>query len=205
LTTPRFEKRDSYVIINESISEKTMEKQNNLLAAWQRQEAEVRAKHGKDGVRYGVARIEQLAGMSGIEVFDAIFRGDLPFPPMCETLDFIAVEMEKGRAVFQGRPLRRYYNPLGTVHGGWYATLLDSAVGCAVHSALPAGVSYTTLELKVNMVRALTADVPLVRAEGKVIHVGRQVATAEGKIFDSDGKLYAHATTTCLISLVPRV
>jgi uncharacterized protein (TIGR00369 family) len=101
--------------------------------------------------------------------------------------------------VFQGRPQRRHYNPLGTVHGGWFATLLDSAVGCAIHATLPAGKGYTTLELKVNMVRPLNDGVPLVRAEGKVIHAGRQVATAEGRIVGPDGKLYAHATTTCLI------
>jgi uncharacterized protein (TIGR00369 family) len=101
--------------------------------------------------------------------------------------------------VFQGRPNRRHYNPMGTVHGGWFATLLDSAVGCAIHTTLPAGKGYTTLELKVNMVRPLNDSVPLVRAEGKVIHAGRQVATAEGRIVGPDGKLYAHATTTCLI------
>jgi len=89
---------------------------------------------------------------------------------------------------------------MGTVHGGWYATLLDSAVGCAVHSTLPAGKAYTTLELKVNLVRALTDRVPLVRAEGKVVHVGSRTATAEGRLTGVDGKLYAHASTTCLIS-----
>ncbi|WP_371262720.1 PaaI family thioesterase [Pseudomonas sp. NBRC 111123] len=88
---------------------------------------------------------------------------------------------------------------MGTVHGGWYATILDSAVGCAIHTTLPAGKAYTTLALKVNRVRALTADVAVVRAEGKVIQVGRQVAIAEGRIIGPDGKLYAHATTTCLI------
>ena len=104
-----------------------------------------------------------------------------------------------GVAIFQGRPSRRVYNPLGTVHGGWFATLLDSAVGCAVHSTLPAGKAFTTLELKVNMLRALTEQVPLVRAEGKLIHAGRQVGVAEGRIVGPDGKIYAHATTTCLI------
>ena len=109
------------------------------------------------------------------------------------------MHIEPGHAVFQGRPQPRHYNPLGTVHGGWFATLLDSAVGCAVHSSLPAGKGYTTLELKVNIVRALTDQVPLVRAEGTVVHGGRQVATAEGRLVGPDGKLYAHATTTCLI------
>jgi uncharacterized protein (TIGR00369 family) len=107
--------------------------------------------------------------------------------------------METGIAVFQGRPQLKHYNPLGSVHGGWFATLLDSALGCAVHSTLPAGKAYTTLELKVNIVRALTDAVPFVRAEGRVIHLGRQVATAEARLIGPDGKLYAHATTTCLI------
>jgi uncharacterized protein (TIGR00369 family) len=93
----------------------------------------------------------------------------------------------------------KHYNPMGTVHGGWFATLLDSAVGCAVHSTLPAGKGYTTLELKLNLVRALTDAVPLVRAEGRVLHAGRQVATAEGRLVGPDDRLYAHATTTCLI------
>lgn len=134
-----------------------------------------------------------------MEVFDAIFAGELPPPPIGLTLDFVPIHVAPGEAVFQGSPKRRHYNPLGTVHGGWFATLLDSAVGCAIHASLPAGKAFTTLELKVNMVRALTDGVPLVRAEGKVIHVGRQVATAEGRIVGPDGKLYAHATTTCLI------
>ncbi|RDK10076.1 PaaI family thioesterase [Cupriavidus lacunae] len=142
---------------------------------------------------------EQIAGRSGMEVFEAIFAGELPPAPIGDTLDFVPIHMEPGVAVFQGRPQRRHYNPLGIVHGGWFATLLDSAVGCAVHSTLPAGKAYTTLELKVNMVRALTDGVRLVRAEGKVIHAGRQVATAEGRLVGPDGKLYAHATTTCLI------
>ena len=143
------------------------------------------------------------ADLSGLEILGAIFSGDLPAPPMGETLDFVPIRMTPGEAVFQGRPQRRHYNPLGTVHGGWFATLLDSAVGCAIHTTLAAGRGYTTLELKVNLVRALTDAVPLVRAEGKVIHVGRQTGTAEGRIVGPDGKLYAHATTTCLIFDIP--
>ena len=112
---------------------------------------------------------------------------------------FRSVEVAFGKAVFQGTPQLKHYNPLGTVHGGWFATLLDSAVGCAVHSSLPAGKAYTTLELKVNIVRALTDKVPLVRAEGRVVHGGSQVATAEGRLVGPDGKLYAHASTTCLV------
>ena len=134
-----------------------------------------------------------------MEVLDAISAGELPPPPMGETLDFVPIRMAPGLAVFQGRPQRRHSNPLCTVHGGWFATLLDSAVGCAAHSTLPAGRGYTTLEIKITLVRALTDAVPLVRSEGKVIHVGRQVGTAEGRIVGPDGELYAHATTTCMI------
>ena len=129
-----------------------------------------------------MARPDQVAGMSGMQVFEAMFDGRLPSPPIGATLDFLPVHIEPGIAVFQGRPGFQHYNPLGTVHGGWFATLLDSAVGCAVHSSLPAGKAYTTLELKINIVRALTDKVPLVRAEGRVVHGGNQVATAEGRL-----------------------
>jgi uncharacterized protein (TIGR00369 family) len=167
-----------------------------ILAQW---EAEERAVLARMSAEPGVARPEQVAGMSGMALFDAMFAGEIARPPIGTTLDFLPVHIEAGRAVFQGRPKWRHYNPMGTVHGGWYATLLDSAVGCAIHSSLPAGKAYTTLELKVNIVRALTEQVPLVRAEGKVIHVGRRTATAEGRLEGPDGKLYAHATTTCLV------
>lgn len=118
---------------------------------------------------------------------------------MGDTLGFVPIRIERGRAIFQGKPDYRYYNPLGTVHGGWLTALLDSAMGCAVHSTLPIARAYTTLELKVNIVRPLTDAVPLVRAEGILVHGGRQVATAEGRIVGPDSMLYAHATTTCLI------
>jgi uncharacterized protein (TIGR00369 family) len=141
----------------------------------------------------------ELATQPGIAVFDAIFDGRLPGAPIAKTLDFLPVRVEPGLAVFQGQPLPQHYNPLGTVHGGWFATLLDSALGCAVHSALPAGRAYTTLELKINLVRALTVAVPRVRAEGRVLHLGNQTATAEARMVGPDGRLYAHATTTCLV------
>jgi len=127
--------------------------------------------------------------MSGKALFDAIFAGELPSPPIGETLDFIPIQIEVGIALFQGRPSQQHYNPLGSVHGGWFCTILDSAVGCAIQSTLPAGKGYTTLEIKVNMIRALTTAIPLVRAEAKIIHVGRQTATAEGHIVGPDGKL----------------
>jgi uncharacterized protein (TIGR00369 family) len=141
----------------------------------------------------------ELAALPGIAVFDAMFAGRLPAAPIAKTLDFLAIRVAPGMAIFQGQPLRHHYNPLGSVHGGWFATLLDSALGCAVHSQLPAGKAYTTLELKINIVRALTVDVPRVRAEGKVIHLGGQTATAEARLAGPDGRLYAHGTTTCLI------
>jgi uncharacterized protein (TIGR00369 family) len=109
------------------------------------------------------------------------------------------VEIEEGRAVFACEPAEYHYNPLGVVHGGLAATLLDSAMGCAVHSTLPVGVSYTTIEIKVNYLRALTSETGAVRAEGRVIKVGGRVAIAEGRVVDEAGNLYAHGTTTCLI------
>lgn len=168
---------------------------HQTLADWKTKETLVR-KHL--GASAPLPR-EKVAGMSGMQVFDAIFAGELPAPPIGETMDFIPIHMEHGVAVFQGKPMLRHYNPMGTVHGGWFCTLLDSAMGCAIHTTLPAGKGYTTLELKVNMLRPLTDAVELVRVEGKVIHVGRQVATSEGRIVDSAGKVYGHGTTTCMI------
>lgn len=165
------------------------------LAEWKAQETAVRQRLAGAG---SVPR-DKAATLSGMELFEAVFAGDLPSFPIGETLDFIPIKMAPGVAVFQGKPMLRHYNPMGTVHGGWFCTLLDSAVGCAVHTTLPAGKGYTTLEIKVNMVRPLTNAVPLIRAEGNVIHAGKQVATAEGRIVGPDGKIYAHATTTCLI------
>jgi uncharacterized protein (TIGR00369 family) len=165
-------------------------------ARWRVEEDAVRARLATTA---GYARPDQVNGRTGLEMLEAILAGKLPRPPVGDTLDFVPIHVERGLAVFQGRPQSKHYNPLGTVHGGWFAALLDSAVGCAVHSTLPAGKGYTTLELKVNFVRPLTAAVPLVRAEGKLIHDGRQVATAEGRVVGPDGRLYAHATTTCLV------
>jgi len=151
----------------------------------------------------GIATLADLRARSGAEFFEAIGSGQLPSPPISHTLDIWPVEWAIGRVVFQGIPALVHYNPLGSVHGGWVAAMLDSAVGCAVHSTLPAGKGYTTLELKINYVRAVTVDAGPLRAEGKVIHVGGQVATAEGRLHDASGRLYAHATTTCLIFSLP--
>lgn len=140
-----------------------------------------------------------LAQRSGLELLRGVMMGELPPAPIGMTLDFFIVEVEPGRVVFQGYPKAAFYNPIGSVHGGWTSTLLDSCVACAVHSTLPAGKGYTTIELKVNFVRAVMPDTGPMRAEGKVINVGNRIGTAEGRLVDASGKLYAHATTTCLI------
>ena len=171
-------------------------KVEDTVARWEAEEQAVRSRLSATA---GCASPDQVQGRTGLEMFQDIFSGELPRPPIGDTLDFVPIRIGHGVAVFQGRPRKKHYNPMGTVHGGWFATLLDSAVGCAVHSTLPANKGYTTLELKVNIVRALTEAVPLVRAEGQLVHGGRQVATAEGRLVGPDGKLYAHATTTCLI------
>ena len=166
-----------------------------VLAEWQAVEAALR----RQQIVYGIATREQVAGKSGLELFKAMIAGELPAPPISRTLDFILVEAEHGRVVFQGRPGFAHYNPMGIVHGGWFATLLDSALGCAVASTLPAGKAYTTAELKVNIVRPLSDKVPFVRAEGRIIHGGNRMATADARLTGADGKLYAHGSTTCFI------
>jgi uncharacterized protein (TIGR00369 family) len=176
-----------------------MNSTDSTLQQWQTQEAAQIARWQAAGAAIGVATPAQIQGMSGLQVFEAMLAGLLPRAPIGQTLDFNLVEARLGEAVFQGQPKASHFNPMGTIHGGWYCTLLDSALGCAVHTSLPAGRAYTTLELKVNLVRALTLQVPMVRAIGKVIHAGKQVATAEASLVGPDGKLYAHATTTCLI------
>lgn len=151
----------------------------------------------------GVARPEQLAGKSGLEMMQAMLHGELPYPPIAQTLDFMLVEVGPGRAVFQGRPGPAHLNPMGGVHGGWFATLLDSALGCAVHTMMPPGRGYTTAELGLNLVRGITPKVSRVRAIGEVQHCGRQLATATARLVGPDGTLYAHASTTCLVFELP--
>jgi len=137
--------------------------------------------------------------MSGLDYLKAMQEGRIPPPPIAMLIDMRIVEVSEGRVVFAAQPAEFHYNPLGAVHGGLAATLLDSALGCAIHSTLPAGTSFTTLEIKVNYLRPMTRETGLVYSEGKVIHVGGRIATAEGRITDADGKLYAHGTTTCII------
>jgi len=173
--------------------------QAQTLDRWMAQEAAIRAKLGPPGV----ATLEQLKSCDGMQFLQRIWGGEYPSAPIGHTMDFVPIEAEPGRVVFQGTPGAQHYNPLGSVHGGYFCTLLDSAVGCAVQTKLPRGIGYTTLELKVNLIRAMTDKTGPVRAEGKVIQVGAKVGIAEGRIFDSAGKLYAHASTTCLIFQLP--
>jgi uncharacterized protein (TIGR00369 family) len=146
-----------------------------------------------------VATAAKGAELGGLERLRALVAGELPPPPIAELLGMRLAEVEEGRAVFEVEPGEQHYNPIGVVHGGLAATLCDSAMGCAVQSALPVGVAYTTLELKVNLVRALTFDSGTVRCEGTLIHLGGRVATAEARLVDGAGRLCAHATTTCLV------
>jgi len=168
------------------------------LEAWLAQEQSIRSRI-EAGVGAGVSRPEQVAGKTGLELMQAMLRGELPYPPIAQTLDFQLVEVSEGTAIFQGTPGPKHLNPMGGIHGGWYATLLDSALGCAIHTLMPAGRAYTTAELSVNLVRAIGLNTTRVRAIGKVIHCGRQLATAEARLVGPDGTLYAHATTTCLV------
>ncbi len=137
--------------------------------------------------------------MSGLELLRAVMTGELPPPPFANLIGMWITEVEEGRVVFAFDPAEYQYNPMGTVHGGVLATLLDSAMGCAVQSMLRNGTSYTTLELKANYLRAVTSQTKTLYCEGKVIHLGGRVATAESRLTDADGKLYAHGTTTCII------
>jgi len=174
---------------------------DEALAQWQAEEREVRARIRPEP---GVATMAEIAGMTGLEQMAAMLDGRLPPPPIAQTLDFTLLRAARGEVIFQGTPKFRHYNPMGSVHGGWYATLLDSALGCAVHTTMDVGRAYTTLELKINLVRALNDKVPVVRAIGRVRHVGRQMATAEADLVGHDGKLYAHASTTCLVFDPPK-
>ena len=140
------------------------------------------------------------AGLSGLDYLKAVFEGKLPPPPIAATLDFKGAEVEAGRAVFVGEPAEFLYNPIGVVHGGFALTILDSAMGCAVHSMLAAGEGDTSLETSVNFVRPITLETGRVRCEGKIIHRGGRIATAEGRLIaESTNKLLAHGTTTCLV------
>ncbi len=142
---------------------------------------------------------EQARAMRGLDFLEAIRAEELPPAPIQRLLDFTLTEVDEGRVVFTAEPGEQHYNPIGVVHGGLAATLLDSAMGASVHSTLPQGQGYTTLETKFNLVRAITVETGQIAAEGRVVNRGRQVATAEGYLRDGAGKLLAHGTSTCLI------
>ena len=147
----------------------------------------------------GVVPLDTIMQMDGLDFLTGMVAGLHPQAPMAATLGFRLTEVAAGRAVFEGLPEFRHYNPIGTVHGGFAATLLDSALGCAVFSTMAKGEAWTTLELKFNLVRPISQDTGPVRAEGRIIHRGRTVATSEGDLRDRAGRLYAHASTTCMV------
>jgi len=153
---------------------------------------------------YDVVPTAQMASMSGLDFVRKMFAGELPEPPIMENVGPFDCTAEAGAVVLHSVPGFRHYNPIGSVHGGYAAILLDSAMGLAVHSALPAGSGYTTLEFKISFIRGMTKDSGIVRTEGKVLNVGRRAATAEARIIDAQGRLLAHATTTCLVFEIPK-
>lgn len=165
------------------------------LALWLEEERLMRARLGQPGTM----TLAQVAQLDPADYLDGIGRGDYPAPPIGELMDFIPLHWTPGLFVFQGTPDSRHYNPLGSVHGGYAATLLDSCMGCAIHTQLKKGQGYTTLDLRISYVRALGDKVGPVRAEGKVVHLGRSTALAEGRLYDVDGRLYATGSTTCMI------
>ena len=175
----------------------------DTLALWTQEFEAVRERMRAAMPAAGFIKPAQAAGKSGLEVMQAMLAGELPYPHISDTLDFGLVSVAPGSAIFQGTPQVKHLNPMGGVHGGWYATLLDSALGCAVHTMMPAGRGYTTAELSVNIVRGATPKTGPLRAIGTVVHCGRQLATAEARIVGPDGKLYAHGTTTCLVFEMP--
>lgn len=154
-------------------------------------------------VKVGALPLELARTMDGLALMTGIMQGTLPAPPISRALGFWMDEVELGRVVFGYEPSFDHYNPLGSVHGGIAATLLDSVMGCCIHTTLKAGMAFTTLEIKVNYVRAMTDRTGRVRAEGKLINAGQRVATSEGRLVDASGRLLAHGTTTCLLFPIP--
>ena len=155
-------------------------------------------------VEYGVTPTHVMASMSGLDFVRAIFDGRLPAPPIMQPILPFDAAAENGTVAFSTVPAFRHYNPIGLVHGGYAAILLDSAMGLAVQTMLPAGTGYTTLEFKISFIKGMTEDTGPVRSEGKTLSVGRRAATAEARITDAKGRLLAHATTTCLVFEIPK-
>ncbi len=147
----------------------------------------------------GVVSRDVLLAEDGVSFLRGLLEGRHPGAPFAAEMDFDLAEVEEGRVVFVGKPSPRFFNPLGTIHGGWTATILDSAMACAAHSTLKIGEGYTTLEMKLNYVRPVMPESGTVRCEGKLIHRGGTVVTSEGRLVDGRGKLLAHGTETCMI------
>lgn len=147
----------------------------------------------------GVVSRDVLLAEDGLSFLRGIIDGRHPGPPFADAMDFDIAEAEEGRVVFVGKPSARFFNPLGTIHGGWTATILDSAMACAAHSTLKVGEGYTTLEMKLNYVRPVMPESEVVRCEGRLIHRGGSVITSEGRLVDARGKLLAHGTETCMV------
>lgn len=176
-----------------------MSNKEALLAQWLAEEAAIRGKIAA----VGVAGLDAQKQLTGLEFLRQIRDGKLPYKPICDTLNFIPIVLEEGFASFQGTPDARHFNAIGSVHGSYFCALLDSAAACAVHTTLGVGMGYTTLELKVNLIRGMNEKTGPVRAEGKIISAGRKVAVAEARIVDVEGKVYGHTTSTCLIFPLP--
>jgi len=153
---------------------------------------------------FGTVTMDVLSSMAGLDFVRSVFDGRLPQPPIMQTIEPFDCSADPGVIVMHAIPALRHYNPIGSVHGGYAATLLDSAMGLAVHSALPPGTGYTTLEFKISFIKGMTQDTGPVRSEGKTLSVGRRAATAEARITDAKGRLLAHATTTCLVFEIPK-
>lgn len=148
---------------------------------------------------YGVATPDQIAGMSGREVLEAMITGRLPAAPIARLMGFDLVDVGDGIAIFQGEPNADLLNPLGTVHGGWALTLIDSAGGCAAHSTLAPGFGYTTIETKANFARPITPNNGPIRAEGRVVTAGRRIIATEIRMIDTRDRIVAHGTSTLMI------
>jgi uncharacterized protein (TIGR00369 family) len=151
----------------------------------------------------GVVPRETAASVAGLTFLEGLRDRRQPMPPFAVETDIWLTEVESGRVVFAAKPSSRFYNPLGTVHGGWIATLLDSAMGCAVHSLVKPGQVYTTIDMTVSFVRPVFEKTGELRCEGKIIHAGGRVATAEGRVWDAAGALIAHGSETCLVMALP--
>jgi uncharacterized protein (TIGR00369 family) len=149
--------------------------------------------------RFGLVSGAEAAAMTGLEFLERLRDGTLPAPPFAEVTDIWITEVEHGRVVFEAKPSSRFLNPMGSVHGGWISTVLDSAMGCAVHSVMQPGQAYTTVDMTVSFVRSVSAGTGLIRCEGKLVHVGNRIATAEGRLWDAAHTLIAHGSETCLV------